>query len=184
MKNEQEGNHNTGSSSADEPVFVVVGKFRKPHGIRGEIRMTVLTDFPELLSPGKKIYVGQRYQEFTIKQLRWHGGDMLIALEELPDRTAVEIFRNVMVSLKSEDLPDLPEGEFFIHQLVGLRVDTDQGEHLGRLKEILLTGANDVYLVETPEEKQILLPAIDDVVREIDLEKGIIRVHLIDGLLD
>jgi 16S rRNA processing protein RimM len=183
MNAEQENNSNTGSSPVDEPVFVVVGKFRKPHGIRGEVRMTVLTDYPELIQPGQKIYVGPRYQAYTIRGLRWHGGDLLVSLEELPDRTAVEIFRNVMVHLKSEEMPELEEGEFYTHQLVGLHVVTDDEQSLGRLKEILYTGANDVYLVEAEDGKEILLPVIDEVVRQIDLEEGIITVHLLDGLL-
>lgn len=184
MNSRQDRNPNTGSSTADEPVFVVVGKFRKPHGIRGEIRMTVLTDFPDLIRPGQKIYVGQRYQVYTIREVRWHGEDLLVSLVELPDRTAVEIFRNEMVSLKSEEMPQLEEGEYYLHQLVGLDVVTEEGQLLGRLKEILYTGANDVYLVDGQDGKEILLPVIDEVVREIDLASGLIRVRLLDGLLD
>lgn len=184
MNPDPKQNHNTGSSTPDEPVFVVVGKFRKPHGIQGEIRMSVLTDYPDLISPGKMVYVGPQNQAYTIKALRWHGGDLLLSLEELPDRTAVEIFRNVMVSMKSSDIPELPEGEYYLHQLVGMEVVTDQDEVLGNLEEILITGANDVYLVRTPAGKELLLPAIDEVVKEIDLEQGMIRVHLIAGLLD
>jgi 16S rRNA processing protein RimM len=184
MNSNLNSNPDTGLSSSDEPVFVVIGKFRKPHGIRGEVRMTVLTDFPELIEQGRKIYVGQNYQQYTIKSIRWHGGDLLVALEELPDRTAVEIFRNIMVHMKSEDMPAPPEGEFYIHQLVDLEVVTDEGENLGRIKEIILTGANDVYLVGTPAGKEILLPAIDDVVLNIDLEERTMLVHIISGLLD
>ena len=184
MKSEQNSKISTGSSPSDEPVFVVIGKFRRPHGIKGEIRMTVLTDYPELISPGQVIYAGDRYKTYTIKDIRWHGGDMLVSLKEMPDRTAVEIFRNIMVYMKSEDMPELPEGEYFIHQLVGMEVITDQDEKLGVLKEILITGANDVYLVESQEGKELLLPAIDEVILDIDQEKGQILVHIIPGLLD
>jgi 16S rRNA processing protein RimM len=184
MNPDQKPKPNTGLSSPDEPVFVVIGKFRKPHGIRGEVRMTVLTDFPELIKLGQRIFVGQKYQMYTIRSMRWHGGDLLIALEELEDRTAVEIFRNVMVYMKSEDMPETPEGEYYLHQLVGLNVITDEGDHLGRLKEVILTGANDVYLVDSPEGKEILLPAIEEVVLEINLEEGKMLVHIIPGLLE
>jgi len=146
--------------------------------------MTVLTDFPELISPGQVIYAGERYRAYTVKDIRWHGGDMLVSLKELPDRTAVEIFRNIMVYMKSKDMPELPEGEYFAHQLVGMEVYTDEGEKLGKLKEILITGANDVYLVESPEGKELLLPAIEDVVLDIDQDKFRILVHIIPGLLD
>ena len=177
-------NLSTGSSSNDEPVFVIVGKFRRPHGIKGEIRMTVLTDFPDLIVSGQMVYAGKRYQPYTIKDIRWHGGDMLVSLEELPDRTAVEIFRNVMVYMKGEDTPELSEGEYYIHQLVGLDVITDQGQNLGKIKEILITGANDVYLVDTVSGKDILLPVTDEVVLDINHDKGFVLVHIIPGLLD
>jgi len=177
-------NPNTGLSSSDEPVFVVIGKFRKPHGIRGEVRMTVLTDFPDLIEIGQKVYAGQKYQAYKIKSLRWHGGDLLVSLEGMLDRTAVEIFRNIMIYMKSEDMPAPPEGEYYLHQLVGIDVVTDQGKNLGRLKEVILTGANDVYLVDSPEGKEILLPAIEEVILEINLEDRIMLVHIIPGLLE
>jgi len=177
-------NTSTGSSSKDEPVFVIIGKFRKPHGIRGEIRMTVLTDSPEIIKPGVMIFAGDRYQPFTVESIRWHGGDLLVSLEELPDRTAVEVFRNIMVYMKGEDTPELSEGEFYLHQLVGMEVVTDQDQKLGTIKEIILTGANDVYLVDTSTGKDILLPAIDEVVLEINQDEGFVLVHIISGLLD
>ena len=184
MKSDSHKSHSTGSSPGNEPVFVIIGKIRRPHGIRGEVRVTVLTDFPELISQRKVVYVGESHSPYTIKSTRWHGGDLLISFEELPDRTAVEIFRNVMVYMKSEDMPELPKGEFYTHQLVGLEVITDEDEHLGVLKEVLITGANDVYLVEAPDRKDILLPAIDDVILEIDHDNGLMRVHILPGLLD
>ena len=177
-------NTNTGSSSNDEPVFVIVGKFRRPHGIKGEIRMTPLTDFPEILKPGISIFVGDRYQSHTLNSIRWHGGDLLVSLVGLPDRTSVEIFRNVMVYMKEEDLPETPEGEYYLHQLVGLRVITDEDQELGKIKEIIVTGANDVYLIETEGGKDILLPAIDEVVVEINQTERYMLVHIIPGLLD
>ena len=184
MNPEHNSNLSTGSSPSDEPVFVVIGKFRKPHGIRGEIRMTVLTDFPELLEVGQKVFTEPNYQPYQIRATRWHGGDMLVSLEGLPDRTAVEIFRNVMVYMKSQDMPAPAEGEFYHHQLVGLEVLTDQGEHLGIITEIILTGANDVFLVKPPEGKEILLPDTEEVVLNIDLNNKRMLVHIIPGLLD
>ena len=180
----QRSNINTGSSPNDEPVFVIVGKFRRPHGIRGEIIMTVLTDYPDLITPGVTLFIEKNYHPYTIRSIRWHGGDMLIALAELPDRTAVEIFRNIMVYMKAKDIPELPEGEYYSHQLVGMDVITDQDQELGKIKEILITGANDVYLVESADGKQVLLPVIEQVVLNIDHESGKILVHILPGLLD
>jgi 16S rRNA processing protein RimM len=184
MSSNPNTNKDTGSFSSDEPVFVIIGKFRKPHGIRGEIRMTVITDAPELIQPGLNIYVGERHHPYTIKEIRWHGGDMLVTLEELPDRSAVEIFRNVMVYIKGEDFPEPEKGEYYLHQLVGLKVITDQEQVLGKVKEVLVTGANDVLLVEPERGKDILLPVIDQVVLEINHDNGFVLVHLIPGLLE
>jgi len=184
MSSNQRSNINTGSSPNDEPVFVIVGKFRRPHGIRGEIIMTVLTDYPDLITPGITLFVGNNYHQYTIRSIRWHGGDMLIALAELPDRTAVEIFRNIMVYMKAKDIPELPKGEYYSHQMVGMDVITDQDQELGKIKEILITGANDVYLVESADGKQVLLPVIEQVVLNIDHESGKILVHILPGLLD
>jgi 16S rRNA processing protein RimM len=184
MNAEKNLSKNTGSSPKDEPVFIVIGKFRRPHGIRGEIVMTVLTDFPELISPGKKVFVGEQHYPYLVKTTRWHGADLLVSLEELPDRTAVEIFRNIMVYMKAEDIPDLPEGDYYIHQLVGLEVITDQDQILGTIKEIIITGANDVYLIESAQGEEILIPAIDQVVLDINQEEGKVLVHIIPGLLD
>ncbi len=184
MKADQNPNPNTGSSSPDEPVFVIIGKFRKPHGIRGEIRMTVMTDFPELIEIGQPIYVGQNYQPYIICNLRWQGQDLLVSLKEMPDRTAVEIFRNVLVYMKSDDIPAPPEGEYYLHQLVGIEVITDEGKELGTLNEVIITGANDVYLVNSPEGKEILLPAIEDVILDVNLDDRVMLVHIIPGLLD
>jgi 16S rRNA processing protein RimM len=184
MKSKAGESNNTGSSSKGEPVFVVIGKFRRPHGIKGELVMTVLTDFPDLVQPGQSIYLGEGYTPYQVKSTRWHGGDLLVALEELPDRTAVEIFRNIMVYMKAEDIPELPEGEYYIHQLVGLDVITDKGQALGKIKEVLVTGANDVYLVENDEGKEILLPVIEEVILEIDHQSEKVLVHILPGLLD
>lgn len=175
---------NPGSSSADEPVFVAAARFRKPHGIRGEIRSTVLTDFPDLLEPGTRIFIGPKHRPAEIKTVRQHGSDLLISLVDYPDRTAVEVLRNQLVFLREEDCPPLSEGEFYIHEVVGLQVVSDQGEKLGQVKEVILTGANDVYVVERAGERDLLLPAIEDVILDIIPEKKLMRVHLIPGLLD
>ncbi len=175
---------NPGSSNADEPVFVAVARFRKPHGIRGEIRSTVLTDFPDLLKQGVRIFIGPKHRPAEIRSVRPHGSDLLISLVGYPDRTSVEVLRNQLVFLREEDCPSLSEGEFYIHEVVGLQVVSDQGEKLGQVKEVILTGANDVYVVERAGGKDLLLPAIEDVILEILPEKNLIRVHLIPGLLD
>ena len=177
------GVEKTGSPLIDEPVFVVVGKLRRPHGIRGEMKTTVLTDFPQALKKGQEVFVGERHHPLVIRSTRWHGSDMLIAFEEYSDRDEVGVHRNHMLFMRLEDLPPLPEGEFHIHELIGLKVVTENDQDLGTLIEILETGANDVYLVRDSGGEEILLPVIEEVVLGVDLEKREILVHLLPGLL-
>ncbi|MBT3390222.1 MAG: 16S rRNA processing protein RimM [Chloroflexi bacterium] len=177
--------HKAGSSQmGGEPEFLVVGKLRKPHGLRGEMLMSVWTDFPERLLPGNILYVGEAYQPLKIESVRWHRQDVLIAFDGLLDREQVGEFRNQIISVRAADSPELDEGEYYLHQLLGLQVIEDATGHLlGSVEKIIDTGANDVFLVRSPDGGEILLPDIESVVLSIDLNVSQIRVHLLPGLI-
>ncbi len=174
--------HHSGSSS-DEPLYLAVGQLRRPHGVRGEIRMEVFTDFPERLAAGRTVFVGPRRMPLQIRSVRWHNGALLVAFEGYNDREQVGLLRNMLVTIPAEEAPPLPEGEFYYHQILGLRVVTDEGETLGRVTEIMETGANDVFVVRADDGRsEILLPDTDEVVLDIDLAAGVMKVHLLPGL--
>ena len=174
----------TGPGAENQLLYLVMGKLRKPHGIRGEMVMTVLTEYPDLLVPGQGVYVGEGRVPLTIQSVRWHRDDILILFEEYADRDQVGVFRNQMLYVREEDFPELPEDEFYVHELIGMEVVTDEGRSLGFLKDILITGANDVYLVQKGEEREVLLPVIEEVVLDIDFERERILVHLLPGLIE
>jgi len=167
----------TGSPHPSEPVFLVAGKLRRPHGIHGEIIMDVLTDFPERLRIGATVYLGPEYRPHKFKSMRGQDKGMLVSFEGYASREEVGLLTNQYVYIKNRELPELPEGEYYHHQLVGLRVVDESGEFLGMLEEILETGANDVYLVRSGEGAELLLPAIEPVVLEVDLERGVMVVR-------
>ena len=173
----------TGSSDQDEPVFLVIGRFGKPHGVEGELTFRVLTDFPERLKKGVTIFVGKTYQPMRIGRVRAHNDKLLIGFKEIATREAARLLTNKWVYVRADEIPELPEGEYYHHQLIGMRVVTDEGGILGTLTEILETGANDVYVVRSESGADILLPAIDPVILRIDLDLNQIEVHLIPGLL-
>lgn len=174
-----------GSSQSGEPIYLAVGKLRRPHGVRGEMVMEVLTDFPERFQPGAVVYVGPRRLPLTIRSVCPFHDMLLIAFEGYHDRDQVGIFRNQLVTVPASEAPPLPEDEYYYHELLGLRVITDQGEVLGTLVEILETGANEVYIVEPKGGgPEILLPAIEEVILAVDLEAGTMTVHLLDGLVE
>lgn len=161
-----------GSPMPGGPVFLVIGKLRKAHGVRGEITMEVMTDFPERLRPNGQVFVGDNHQPLLITSVRWKDQLMLIAFDQYNDCDKVNEFRNQLVYTQTEKLPDLQKGEFYFHELLGLRVVDESGNILGRLDEILETGANDVYLVKNEEGGEILLPVVDDVILQVKLEEG------------
>jgi 16S rRNA processing protein RimM len=172
-----------GSPVQGEPEFLVIGRLGHTHGVKGEILMTILTDFPERIIPGSSVFIGPDYTPATIKSCRSVNRGLLVSFEGYSTPEEVSAFRNQFVQIRAADRPPLPEGEFYYHQLLGLSVITESGQVLGTITEILETGANDVYVIERQDHKEILLPAIDQVVLDIDLEKQTILVRLLPGLI-
>ena len=172
-----------GSTAAGEPVYLVVGKLHRPHGLHGEVIMEVITDFPERLRKGVTVFVGEQYQPHEIISRRRYDSDLLLSLAGYQTPEEVGVLRNQYVYVRSDLIPPLPEGEYYQHQLLGLRVVSEDGQPLGVLSQILSTGANDVYIVLPESGKEILVPAIDSVILSVDLPKGEMRIHVLPGLL-
>jgi 16S rRNA processing protein RimM len=176
---------NAPGSPTGEPVFLVVGFLRRPHGVRGELIMDVHTDFPERLRVGAKLLAGDDHKPLTLASARPHGpSGLLVSFRGFSTPEQAGQLRNTWLYVSAKDRPPLPEGKLYQHQILGLRVVTDDGRDLGALTEILVTGANDVYVVKSDDGKEVLLPAIPDVILGYDLEKGEVKVHLLEGLIE
>jgi 16S rRNA processing protein RimM len=172
----------TGSPKG-ESVYLAIGFLRRPHGVQGEIIMDLHTDFPERIKAGRKIYIGDKYESATFAGVRTHGDGMLVKLKGYETPEAAGRFRNQWVYVKAKEVPALPEGQYYKYELIGLDVIDDHGNALGKVIEILETGANDVYVVKNEAGKEILLPAIPPVILEIQMESRQMKVHLLDGLV-
>lgn len=172
-----------GSPPGGGPLFLVVGKFSRPHGVQGDILFQVLSDFPERLKPGKLIYIGEEHRPLRIYRRKVHSAGLILGFEEYADPEAVTALRGRFAYVTAEGLPQLPEGEYYHHELLGLRVVDEEGNFLGRLTQIIENPANDVYIVRPEKGPEILLPAIEPVILEIDLVQGVMSVHLLPGLL-
>lgn len=173
-----------GSPSSGEPFYLAVGMLRRPHGLDGDLLMEVYTDYPERLKPGTRVYLGEAHTLITLDRVRPHNDGLLVGFRGVDTPEAAGRYRNTLVSVPAKDRPALPEGEYYHHQLIGLRAETDTGETLGLITGILVTGANDVYVVTDEAGRELLLPAIEPVILAVDLEAGILRVHLIPGLVE
>lgn len=177
----------SGSEQNPEPSYVVVGQVRRPHGIRGEVRVEILTDYPERIAQHDYLYLAHPempddVKRYELESVRSHKGVLLVKLAGCDDRDTAEELRGMLVQVPLEDAVPLEEGEYYHFQLEGMDVVTETGEWLGRVGEVLRGGAHDVYLVRGPRG-EILLPAVEDVILELDLEVRRITVHLLPGLL-
>lgn len=145
--------------------------------------MEVFTDFPERIVTGVTYYVGSQQIPLELVSCRPYNYGLLVRFIGYDDREQVAGLRNQLVHVRSDDRPPLPEGDFYLHQLLGLDVVDEEGVQLGQVSEILSTGANDVFVVRSAGGSELLLPAIEPVILKIDLDARLIRVHLLPGLL-
>jgi 16S rRNA processing protein RimM len=150
----------------------------------GELTVEVLTDFPERFDTLKTAFLGdaQHADAWQVMGTRWKNDQVLLSLEGCGDRTTAERLRGLLVQIPIEEAMPLAEDEFYPHQLVGLDVVSVTGEGLGKVSEVIFTNANEVYVVSGPRGK-ILLPAIADVIDDINLEAGLMTVRLMEGLV-
>jgi len=175
-------NKNASGSPDGEPVYLMVGFLRRPHGVNGEIILDLHTDFPERLKSGRKLFLGEEHKPMTLVSARPHAKGMLIKFKDVETPEDVGQFRNQWVYVKASEVPPLPEGQLYQHELFGFSVLDESDNLLGELVEILETGANDVYVVKDADGREILLPVIPSVILEVDPARRLIRVHLLEGL--
>jgi 16S rRNA processing protein RimM len=166
-----------------DPEFLVIGEVLKPWGYHGEVKVKLVTAFPARLTKLKTIYLGSEARAFHVERARLFSGFAVMKFADVDTPEAVAKLRGQVIRVAIEQAAPLREGQYFHHQIIGLQVWTTDGEELGSVAEILETGANDVYVVRRADGREVLLPAIRDVVREIDLEHGRMVVQLIPGLI-
>ena len=174
----------SGSPSAGEPEYLVVGFLRRAHGVRGEMVMEVHTDFPERLKPKTEVFVGDEHQPMTISGTRFHQEGLLVKFKDLDKPEDAARYRNQLVYVTAADRPQLPNGQYYHHELIGFDVVDEDENVIGKLTEIMQTGANDVYVTTRSDGSEILLPVIPSVILDIEADRRLIRVHLLDGLIE
>jgi 16S rRNA processing protein RimM len=161
---------------------LAIGRIVRPWGVRGEVKVEILTDWPERFALLEYVYLGEEAVPYRLERFRLHQGYALLKLAGCDDRNAAESLRGQVVQVPREKAILLDEGEYYVYQIEGLEVWTDEGEFLGRVVEVLFTGSNEVYVVRGLRG-EVLIPAIADVVLEVDLEGGRLVVRLVDGLI-
>ena len=165
--------------------FYNVDKIVNTHGIRGDVRVMPTTDFvAERFAKGQDLYLQQAGEplKLTVESARQHKGFILVKFVGYDNINDVQAFRDHELMVSGKDQQPLEDGQYYYHQIIGLSVKTVDGEELGTIKEILSPGANDVWVVQRDGKKDLLLPVIDDVVKDVDLDAGEVTVELMEGL--
>lgn len=163
-----------------------VGRIVNTHGIKGELKVMPTTDDPKRFNDLKEIYVERNgLEKYSIEGVRYHKNFVLIKLKGIEDINAGELFKGGLLKIDRKDSLPLKKDEYYMSDLYDLEVFTEEGRYLGKLVDIIYTGSNDVYTVKNEETgKELLLPAIKQVIKDVDLEAKKIIVHLLEGLED
>lgn len=167
--------------------LVVIGEVIKPHGIRGEFSVENHADSPQLYAPGRRLGLrapGKRERSVTVLSSRPHQGRLLLTIEGVADRDAAESLRGMEIVVPASELPDLGEDEVYLHEIVGFDVVLEDGVSVGVLEGFLEVPGQDVWTIRSREGKEILLPANEQTVPEIDMDQRRIVIAPPPGLLE
>jgi len=169
------------------PQYLTLGKISRPHGVRGEVRMRIVTNYPEQLHDLKTVYLGMSPDDKDIEpveltKVRFHQDYALLTFKGITNRDQVDRFRKKAVMIDIDSALPLEDGEYYLFQLIGLNVVADDQE-IGIVKEVIETGANDVYVVTSEEYGEVLIPAHEETIIKIDFDTEIITMSLPEGLL-
>jgi len=166
------------------PEYLTIATVLAPWGLKGEVKVRIETDFPDRFALLARVYLGREHQPYDLQGFRLHGkGGGLLKLGGCDDRDAAQPLRGMAVQIPLTEAIPLEPGEHYVHQIEGLEVYTEEGDSLGAIKRVLKTGSNDVYVTRGPRG-EVLIPALEDVVLDVDLEAGRMTVRLPPGLLD
>ncbi|GLX71177.1 ribosome maturation factor RimM [Paenibacillus glycanilyticus] len=165
-----------------------VGKLVNTHGLRGEVKILPQTDFADSrFAPGSKLSLQHpdNGQSLVVEVVsaKEHKGMYIVKLKGYNDINEVEKYKGWVLKIAEDELEDLEDGEYYYHEIIGCKVVTEDGEELGNISDILRPGANDVWVVDMPKKKQLLLPIIDEVLLKVDVANKTVTVRLLEGLI-
>ncbi|MBI4259334.1 MAG: 16S rRNA processing protein RimM [Actinobacteria bacterium] len=162
--------------------LIAVGRITRAHGVRGEVKVLVLSEVEDRFSEGSRLAL-EDGRTLTVEGVRRTGVGALVRFAEVPDRTAAESLGGAYLFVGEGDLPDLPEGSWWPHQIEGCEIVTEDGRSLGRVAEVVRTPANDIWVARTGDD-ETLVPALRDVVLAVDLPARRITVRSVPGLTE
>ena len=169
-----------------EKKLLEIGKIVNTHGMRGEVKIVPWTDTPDVFEDLTVIYIKNKseYKPLNIESVRYQKNNLIVKFKEYSDINDILQYKNAVLYAERDDLGELPEGVYYIVDLIGLEVFTESGEKIGIIADVFNTGASDIYDVKRDGKKNLLLPVIDEVVKNVDIEGGKVIVNVMEGLDD
>lgn len=163
-----------------------VGKIINTHGLRGEVKVAAWTDTPDVFEDLSTVYIKNKneYAPLTVGSVKYQKNNLIVKFRELSDINEAEPLKNSVLYAERSELGELEEGVYYIADLIGVTVKKDSGEVIGKIKDVMQTGANDIYVVARKDMKDLLIPVLPDVVLSVDIEAKEAVVHLLEGLED
>lgn len=172
-------------SKQSETEWATIGKVVALFGVHGELKALSLTDIPNRFAELDAVYLGPDHARYTIEGSRPYKGDMVVLkLGGIEDADAAETLRNFDITIPLSQLAILPPDSYYQHDILGLHVCTVEGRDVGKIVDIMITGSNDVYVIKAADGGQVLIPAIKEVVKQVDLIRKMMYIEPIRGLLD
>ena len=164
--------------------FLEAGKIINTHGLRGEVKIVTWTDTPEDFEVLEHLYVKRKTgdEKLTVENIKYQKNNIIVKFKEITDINVAEKYKNLVVHADRDEFGELPEGVHYIVDLIGLDIVDENGGKIGVLYDVFNTGANDIYDIKRDGKKNLLLPVIDDVVLDIDIEGKKITVKVPEGL--
>ena len=165
--------------------FLKVGVITTTHGVRGEVKVYPTTDEPERFLELDHVLLdtGKEFRDLEIKNVRFFKNLVILKFKGIDNINDIEKYKGHDLWIPREEGQELDEDEYYIGDLIGMEVVLEDNTHFGTLKDVMETGANDVYVVELPDHQEVLLPAIKECILDVDLEENVMTVHLMKGLL-
>ena len=165
--------------------WATIGRIVGPFGIRGEVKVFSLTDIPDRFTTIDSIYLGAERIPHQIKSVRRYKGELVVMkLTDIDDATTAEKLRNQELSIPLAALATLPPDSYYQHDIIGLQVLLLSGKEVGTITDIMSAGGNDVYVIKAPDGKQVLVPAVKEFIKQVDLIRHVMYIDPIKGLLD
>ena len=165
--------------------YLEIGQIVNTHGLKGFLKVKPLTDDITRFEKLKTIYI-QKAKEligFKIQEVKYNKQSVLLKLEGIDDITEAEKYKNFYIKISKENAVELEKNSYFIVDIIGCQLYTDENEYLGNVVDVFQTGSNDVYTLKNSEGKEILIPAIKEVIKNVDIKNKKIVIHLMDGLI-